>query len=92
MPNKIIQIPGLIARGFEDEAAASVEITKHHNGSGDSTFGGAKNWPAIHVRINFQEDASQETVEEAAKALPNFANTSFRQGPYQNPKGEINEA
>jgi hypothetical protein len=46
---------------------ASIERTKHYNGSGSSAFGGMKEWPVVRLIVPFHANATKQRNAFAKK-------------------------
>jgi len=62
--NELIELSGVMARGWRSKDAAEIELREHINGSGPKFYGGARRWPALKVIISFKEDEKEETIDE----------------------------
>ena len=67
---------GFIANGFEIDDAKQIRACYHINGSGGSSFGGAKYWPHVSLNVSFQ--TGEETKrDDFTKALQAFVKGYF---------------
>jgi hypothetical protein len=63
---------GIIAKGCSYKNAHELELRSSYNGSGESAFGGAKEWPTLTLKVAFQvgeEDLRARLAVELAKTV-----------------------
>jgi hypothetical protein len=75
--------------GYVSRNAMEIEIVHHINGGGEGAFGGAEEWPCIHVKIPFPAGAEARAVKIAQSIAKWIAITFDPYGKLGNHEWEV---